>query len=112
MLMGYPRNYQISSRPQALPLQADAGARQSWEVQMSICLRRREFLVALGGVAALPLAAHAQQSVRMRRIGVLMSGDQNDPVAEAIASAFMQARLRAWVRPRGATPTPNNNGRS
>jgi hypothetical protein len=29
--MGYPHNYQISSRAQALPLKAAAGARQSWE---------------------------------------------------------------------------------
>jgi hypothetical protein len=47
---------------------------------MSICLRRREFIAGLGGAAA--VAARAQQRERVRRIGVLMPHDENDPVTK------------------------------
>ena len=58
---------------------------------MSICLRRREFIAGLGGTAAWPLAVSAQQGVRVRRIGVLIGGDENDPVTKTLVSAFTQA---------------------
>jgi putative ABC transport system substrate-binding protein len=54
-------------------------------------MRRREFIAGIGSAAAWPLASHAQQPERMRRIGVLLGGDENDPGAKPRLSAFTQA---------------------
>ena len=58
---------------------------------MSICLRRREFIAGLGGAAVWPLAARGQQGDRVRRIGVLMAGDDNDPDWKNRLSALTKA---------------------
>ena len=51
-------------------------------------MRRREFIVVVGGAAAWPLVARAQQQDRVRRIGVLMNKAADDPEGRSEVSAF------------------------
>jgi putative ABC transport system substrate-binding protein len=54
-------------------------------------MRRREFIAGLGSAAAWPVVVRGQQGERVRRIGVLMASDENDPVYKHQLSAFTQA---------------------
>jgi len=53
-------------------------------------MKRREFITLLGGVAAWPLAAYAQQRERTRRIGVLLPAPADDLEFQARVGAFLQ----------------------
>jgi putative ABC transport system substrate-binding protein len=75
-------------------------------------MRRRDFITLLLGAATTwPLAARAQQGNRVRRIGVLMSSDENDPEPRRLYSAFTQALADlGWADGRNVRMDPRWGG--
>ena len=68
-------------------------------------MKRREFITLLGSAAAVwPLAARAQQSDKMRRIGVLVGLAENDPDAKARLTGFREALAKVgWSEGRNVS---------
>jgi len=60
-------------------------------------MRRREFIAGLGGAAAWPVVARAQQTEQVRRIGILLPAAADDAEFQARLGAFLQAlALSGW----------------
>ena len=64
-------------------------------------MRRREFITLLSGATVRPLAARAQQTERVRRIGVLMAFAESDHEAQSWVTAFREElRKLGWTEGR------------
>jgi putative tryptophan/tyrosine transport system substrate-binding protein len=53
-------------------------------------MKRREFILLLGAAAAFPVGTRAQQSERVRRIGLLLSTAADDPESSARTASFLR----------------------
>jgi putative tryptophan/tyrosine transport system substrate-binding protein len=68
---------------------------------MTACIGRRDFITLLGGVAAWPLAARAQQGERIRRVGFWAGEPETDPNARRRVAAFKQGLAElGWIEGR------------
>src|SRR5215470_13746517 len=74
-------------------------------------MRRRDFIAGLGSAVAWPVVARAQKGDRVRRIGVLLPGDENDPVVKSDVSAVTHALADlGWTDGRNVRMDPRWGG--
>jgi putative ABC transport system substrate-binding protein len=61
-------------------------------------MRRRDLVAMLGATAVLPLAAAAEQTAKLHRIGLLSANPADDPVAMELLAAFVEGlRELGWI---------------
>ena len=76
-------------------------------------MKRREFITLLGGAAAMwPVAARAQQTERMRRIGVLMGYAEGDVEGQSYLAAFREGLRKPGGRTAVTSGSTIEGGRS
>src|SRR6476660_1874216 len=76
-------------------------ATMPWSRALEVSMRRREFITLVGGAAAWPMAARAQQNERVRRIGVLVASPADDAEWKARLAAFNDGLAQlGWIEGR------------
>ena len=71
----------------------------TWEGAPMFGMRRREFITLLGGAAAWPVAARAQQPSKARRIGVFTGLTESDASVQPMVAAFRGALAKlGWTK--------------
>ena len=64
-------------------------------------MKRRDFITVLGGAAAWPLVARAQQAEPVRRVGALLDGTKDSPLSLSAIAAFRERlAMLGWVEGR------------
>jgi putative tryptophan/tyrosine transport system substrate-binding protein len=72
-----------------------------WSRALEVSMRRREFITLVGGAAAWPMVARAQQNERVRRIGVLVASPADDAEWKARLAAFNEGLAQlGWIEGR------------
>jgi putative ABC transport system substrate-binding protein len=72
-----------------------------WSRALEVSMRRREFITLVGGAAAWPMVARAQQNERVRRIGVLVASPADDAEWQARLAAFNEGLTQlGWIEGR------------
>src|SRR5262249_15891332 len=95
------RNLALQRGPDSMlanPLYCCSGSGQQMQFGQ---LKRRQFITLLGGAAAWPLAARAQQPDRMQRISVLLGYAESNVEGQAFVAAFREGLLKlGWAEGR------------
>jgi len=96
-----PRFKIIQVHPKDGPGRLETKLQAGGRMGAGLIMKRREFITLLGGAAAWPLKASAQQPAGMRHIGMLMAYAERDREGQTFVATFREALAKqGWVEGR------------